>query len=56
MESLICFRILIIRNFGNFEIKISKCNRTLDQPGILASLNEICSLFRTTQIYTNDIL
>ena len=34
MESLICFRILINRNFGDFEIKISKCNRTLEQPGI----------------------
>ena len=34
MESSICFRILINRNFGGFEIKISKCNRTLEQPDI----------------------
>ena len=34
MESHICFRILINRNFGEFEINISKCNRTSEQPGI----------------------
>ena len=34
MESPICFRILINRNFGDFEIKISKCNRSLEQPGM----------------------
>ena len=33
MESPICFRILINCNFGNFEIKKSKCKRTLEQPG-----------------------
>ena len=32
MESPIYFRILINRNFEDFEIKISKCNRTLEQP------------------------
>ena len=36
MESPICFRILINHNFGDFEIKISKCNRTLEQPGIFS--------------------
>ena len=33
MESPICFRIPINRNFGDLEIQISKCNRTLEQPG-----------------------
>ena len=34
MESAICFRILTNRNFGDIEIKISKCNIALEQPGI----------------------
>ena len=39
-ESPICLRIFINRNFGDFEIKISKCNRTLEQPNIMYSYEE----------------
>ena len=34
MESPICFRILMKRNFEDIEIKISKCNRTIEHPGV----------------------
>ena len=39
MENPICFRILVNRNFGDFEIKISRRNRILEQPGNSVSLN-----------------
>ena len=44
MVSPICFRIFINHNFGDFEVKISKCNSTLEQPGRYIKLLKINSI------------
>ena len=47
MESPIYFLILINRNFGDFKIKITKCNRTLEQPDIYTLTYYMINLFHT---------
>ena len=48
MERPICFRIFMNYNFGNFEIKVSKRNKTLEQPDTSRTHTHIPTLTRTT--------